>query len=100
MPDWSKVRTNTSFRMNDNQLLQMLDSDARGALSLAPVQLRPREVIYHPGTPALHVYFPLTAVVSLVSNMESGASAEVALVGCEGMVGLNAVLPRSARSEQ
>jgi signal transduction histidine kinase len=40
----------------------------------------------------MHAYFPLTAVVSLISTMESGASAEVAVVGREGMLGLAGVL--------
>jgi signal transduction histidine kinase len=42
--------------------------------------------------PALYAYFPITAVLSLVSTMQSGASAEVALVGREGMIGLAGVL--------
>ncbi|HLL17193.1 MAG TPA: Crp/Fnr family transcriptional regulator, partial [Rubrivivax sp.] len=35
-----------------------------------------------------HVYFPLTAIVSLLYVMESGASAEIAVVGNEGIVGI------------
>src|SRR5438105_2771032 len=42
--------------------------------------------------PALNVYFPVNAVISIVSTMENGASAEVAVVGREGMVGLASVL--------
>ena len=42
--------------------------------------------------PAIYVYFPLAAVVSLVSTMEAGESTEVALIGREGMVGLAGIL--------
>jgi signal transduction histidine kinase len=77
----------------DNRLLLLLDADTRAQLGpLRPVELDAREVLYEPGMPALHAYFPLTAVVSLVSTMESGASAEVALVGREGLIGLGDVL--------
>src|SRR5918996_1183337 len=77
----------------DNRLLLLLDADTRAQLGpLRAVQLDAREVLHEPGMPALHAYFPLTAVVSLVSTMESGASAEVALVGREGLIGLGDVL--------
>ena len=75
-----------------NHLLQLLDADARLALSPVAVKLGSREVLYEPGTPALYAYFPVSAVISLVSTMENGASSEVALVGREGMVGLAGVL--------
>lgn len=61
-------------------------------LSPVAVSLRLRDVLYEPGTPSLHAYFPVSAVISLVSTMEDGASIEVALVGYEGMVGLAGVL--------
>jgi signal transduction histidine kinase len=78
---------------SQNGLLLLLNAEARTELaSLVRVQLTARDVLKEPGMPALHAYFPLTAVVSLVSTMESGASAEVALVGREGMIGLAGVL--------
>jgi hypothetical protein len=36
-----------------------------------------------------HVYFPTTAIVSLLYVMENGASAEIAVVGNEGLVGVS-----------
>jgi signal transduction histidine kinase len=42
--------------------------------------------------PALNAYFPIDAVVSLISTLEDGASVEVGLVGREGMIGLAGVL--------
>ncbi|MBC7781379.1 MAG: Crp/Fnr family transcriptional regulator [Proteobacteria bacterium] len=46
------------------------------------------QVLYESGTTLSHVYFPTTAIVSLLYVMEDGASAEIAVVGNEGMVGI------------
>jgi CRP-like cAMP-binding protein len=46
------------------------------------------EVVYESGTTMRHVYFPITAIVSLLYVMEDGASAEIAVVGNEGVVGI------------
>ena len=78
-------------RQPGNRLIDRLDADARAALAAVPVQLRARQVLHEPGAAAVSAYFPETAVISLVSTMQSGASAEVALVGREGMVGLAGV---------
>jgi signal transduction histidine kinase len=77
---------------SSNDLLRLLDNEAYDSLSPVAVQLHPRDVLYEPGMPALYVYFPVNTVISIVSTMESGASAEVAVVGHEGMVGLETVL--------
>ena len=47
------------------------------------------EVLYEPGTQMRHVYFPTTCIVSLLYVMEDGASAEIAVVGNEGIVGVS-----------
>ena len=47
------------------------------------------EVLYESGTLQSHVYFPTTSIVSLLYVMESGASAEIAVVGNEGVVGIS-----------
>jgi CRP-like cAMP-binding protein len=44
--------------------------------------------LYEPGSQLQHVYFPTTAIVSLLYVMESGSSAEIAGVGNEGMLGI------------
>ena len=46
------------------------------------------EVLYEPGEQLQHAYFPTTAIVSLHYVMETGASAETAGVGNEGVVGI------------
>ena len=50
------------------------------------------EVLYESGQTASFVYFPIAAVVSLLYVMENGASAEIAVVGDEGMVGIFLVM--------
>jgi len=46
------------------------------------------EVLYESGSQLRHVYFPTSSIVSLLYVMEDGASAEIAVVGNEGMVGV------------
>jgi CRP-like cAMP-binding protein len=57
-----------------------------GQLELVPMLLG--QLLYEPGEQLQYAYFPTTAIVSLHYVMESGASAETAGVGNEGMVGM------------
>jgi CRP-like cAMP-binding protein len=47
------------------------------------------QVLYESGATLSHVYFPTTAIVSLLYVMANGASAEIAVVGNEGLVGVS-----------
>jgi hypothetical protein len=47
------------------------------------------KVLYEAGGTLSHVYFPTTAIVSLLYVMHDGASAEIAVVGNEGVVGVS-----------
>ena len=47
------------------------------------------ETLYEPGGELQHAYFPTTAIVSLLYITESGASAEMAAVGNEGVLGIS-----------
>ncbi len=47
------------------------------------------KVLYESGSRLSHVYFPTTAIVSLLYLMEDGASAEIAVVGFEGLIGIS-----------
>ena len=49
-------------------------------------------VIYASGKTLSHVYFPTTAIVSLLYVMENGASAEIAVVGHEGLIGISRIM--------
>ena len=56
---------------------------------LEPVDLQLGEVLYESGVTLSHVYFPTSAIISLLYVMENGASAEIAVVGNEGIVGIS-----------
>jgi CRP-like cAMP-binding protein len=56
---------------------------------LEPVDMSLGLVLYESGTTLSHVYFPSTSIVSLLYVMENGASAEIAVVGNEGLVGIS-----------
>ena len=47
------------------------------------------EALYEPGIKLRHVYFPTTAIVSLLYVMANGASAEIGIVGNEGILGIS-----------
>ncbi len=56
---------------------------------LEPVQLSVGQVLFEPGRTPAHVYFPTTAVISLVYMTQDGETAEIAVVGNEGVVGVS-----------
>jgi CRP-like cAMP-binding protein len=56
---------------------------------LERVEMPLGQVLYESGGTLSHVYFPTTAIVSLLYVMENGASAEIAVVGSEGIVGVS-----------
>src|SRR5690348_18389697 len=58
----------------------------KSQLELIPMALG--QVLYEPGRRLRYVYFPTTSIVSLLYVMEDGASAEIAVVGNEGMLGI------------
>lgn len=74
-----------------NHLLAALpDSEwRRWEPQLEGVEMVLGQVLYESGIPLDHVYFPTTAIVSLLYVMENGASAEIAVVGNEGIVGIS-----------
>ncbi|CAG1015942.1 hypothetical protein BURC_01105 [Burkholderiaceae bacterium] len=74
-----------------NRLLAALPEAEYGRwlAQLEPVDLPLGKVIYESGSRLSHVYFPTTAIVSLLYLMEDGASAEIAVVGFDGLVGIS-----------
>ncbi len=74
-----------------NHLLAALPAEdlerVRSELKLVPLALG--EVLYESGTRQRRVYFPSTAIVSLLYMMADGASAEIAVVGNEGIIGVS-----------
>ena len=82
---------NLSAKPTQNRLLAALPAAEfeRLAAHLEPVVLPLGEMLYEPGAQLQHAYFPVSAIVSLHYVMESGASASVAAVGNEGIVGVS-----------
>jgi CRP-like cAMP-binding protein len=76
---------------NHNRILAALPAQEFQALQahLEPVAMPLGQMLYEPDSPQRHAYFPTTAIVSLHYVTESGASAETAGVGNEGMVGVS-----------
>ncbi len=74
-----------------NQLLASLPNAewAHWSASLEAVEMPLGAVLYEPGVTLKYVYFPITSIVSLLYVMENGASAEIAVVGNEGIVGVS-----------
>ena len=74
-----------------NRLLAVLPEDERERLfsHLEPISMKLGQVVYESGSRQEYVYFPTSAIVSLLYVMEDGASAEIAVVGNEGMVGIS-----------
>ena len=74
-----------------NRLLQALSPDVQERifplLELVPLPLG--KSIYESGDTMRHVYFPTDSIVSLLYVMESGDSAEISVVGNEGVVGIS-----------
>jgi len=74
-----------------NHLLDALPAADYGRLEphleLVPMPLG--EVLYEPGVQLRYVYFPVSSIVSLLYVMENGASAEIAIVGNEGILGIS-----------
>lgn len=74
-----------------NHLLAALPADVRERLlphlELVPMPLG--KVLYESGGHLRHVYFPTDCIVSLLYVMEDGASAEISVVGNEGLIGIS-----------
>ena len=78
----------------DNRLLAALadDDSNRWLDGLAYQELPLGKVLYESGDAQTHVYFPTTAIVSLLYVMANGASAKIAVIGNEGIVGISLLM--------
>ena len=77
-----------------NRLLNALPGTSRKGLfaTTQRVSLSVKDILYHPGGPITSVYFPLTCVISMMTEMKNGATIEIATVGNEGVHGISAFL--------
>jgi CRP-like cAMP-binding protein len=80
-----------SAEPRNNHLLAALPESEwqRWQQFLEKVEMPLGQVLYEAGATLTHVYFPTTSIVSLLYVMENGASAEIAVVGNEGLVGIS-----------
>jgi CRP-like cAMP-binding protein len=78
-------------KIERNQILAALPPAVRGRLfpHLELVEISLGQVLYEPGLKMRHVYFPVDSIVSLLYVMRDGASAEISVVGYEGLVGIS-----------
>ena len=86
--------TPKTFPRDGNTLLAALPDPEwqRWRGELEAVDLPLGKVLYESGAVMSHVYFPTTAIVSLLYVLNDGSSAEIAVVGNEGLVGISLFL--------
>lgn len=79
---------------SENHLLALLPRrDRLRLLALCePAPLRLGDVLYQPGRPTRHVYFPTAGFVSLLTSIDGGPALEIGMVGREGMLGAQLAL--------
>jgi CRP-like cAMP-binding protein len=77
--------------LQENRLLASLSVTDRAPWmpQLEAADMPLGKVLYESGSKLTHVYFPTTSIVSLLYVMENGASAEIAVVGNDGIVGVS-----------
>ena len=86
----------------DNQLLDSLpDAEwERWRPLLEPVDLKLGQVLCEAGNSPVHLFFPTTAIVSLMYRMRDGATSEIGIVGHDGVVGISLFMGGDATHSQ
>lgn len=79
-----------TIKPEQNHLLAALPEAVKARLTkhMQPIELVLGDVLYESGTTMPHVVFPIDSIVSLLYVMEDGSSAEISVVGNEGVVGI------------
>ena len=89
---WSsrEVPVTTDQSVRGNQLIDGLTPEERARIvpHLQVMPLTLGKVLYEPGGTLRHVFFPIDSIVSLLYVLENGASAEISVVGNEGLIGI------------
>jgi CRP-like cAMP-binding protein len=88
---WESLTIDTFHNPRQNQLLDALPYEEWESwrVQLEYVGMPLGQVLYEPGNLLTHVYFPTTSIISLLYVMKNGESAEIAVVGNEGVVGVS-----------
>ncbi len=86
----SSMNTHAPDRRTNHLLAALPEAEwQRWLPELEAIDMPLGQVLYESGNTLSHVYFPMTSIVSLLYVMEDGASAEIAVVGNEGIVGIS-----------
>ena len=74
-----------------NQLLAALSGAARERIypKLRLVEMPLGKILYEPGDALRHIYFPTDCIVSFLYVLEDGSTAEICVIGNDGMVGVS-----------
>jgi CRP-like cAMP-binding protein len=77
-----------------NRILKLLSSEELRRLEkdFEPVALSFKEPVHEQGRPIKHLYFPVSGVISLVTDVNEGQPVETGTIGREGVVGIGAFL--------
>ena len=87
------VNANLDYALRNYLLAELSEADfARIKSKLEPVSFKLGEVLYESGEKLEYAYFPTTAIVSLLYIMENGTTAEIGIVGNDGMLGISLFL--------
>lgn len=96
-PDSSKTSTSGGARPLNRLLRALPAADLRRLMpDMETIVVRPRHVLYRTGEPLKYVYFPNGGVFSITTVLPDGSQVEVATVGDEGMVGIEALFGEDA----
>lgn len=78
--------------LSGNSLVDRLAPEEYGRLRhlFRHVELQPRQTVYAPGDRVTHAYFPAGAVATSVATMDDGSTAETAMIGRDGVLGVGA----------
>jgi CRP-like cAMP-binding protein len=85
------VANTLAAHIDQNQILAALPAEVRERLFpyLEEIEMPLGKVLYESGDKMRHVFFPIDSIASLLYVMENGASAEISVVGNEGLVGIS-----------
>ena len=98
----AEIPNNQTFLQQQNHLLATMSQHEWNELEpdMEEVDFSVNQVLCESGKTPAYMYFPTTAIVSLLYMTENGASSEVAVVGNDGMVGISLVLSGSNSPNQ
>jgi CRP-like cAMP-binding protein len=96
-----QIRNQASLPQLNHLLASMSENEwHRVEPDMEPVDFSLNQVLYEPGKTPAYMYFPTTAIVSLLYMTENGDSSEVAVIGNDGVVGISLLLSGSDTPNQ